>query len=75
MGSSLHFPGKGFEIYKIQSVMHSKEAYFLELTNLSHSINTGPGSIITVSFQYTSQYFQSPTWIPESPEMEVVMIL
>jgi len=35
MGSSLHFTGEGFEIYKIQLVMHLKEAYVLDLTNLS----------------------------------------
>jgi len=35
MGSSLHFPGEGFEMYKIQLVKHSKEAYVLDLTNLS----------------------------------------
>ena len=40
MGSSLHFPGEGFEIYKIQLVKHSKEAYVLDLTNLSQRVLT-----------------------------------
>ena len=40
MGSSLHFPGEGSEMYKIQLVMNSKEAYVLDLTNLSLSILT-----------------------------------
>jgi len=72
MGSSLHFPGEGFEIYKIQLVKHSKEAYVLDLTNLSQSINQGPKSIITGCSNIP---LNISNLLPESPEMEEVTTL
>jgi len=69
MGSSLQFRGEGFEIYKIQLVMHLNEEYVLDLTNLSQSVNQGPRSIITGSSNITLN-ISHPR--PEPPEMEEV---
>jgi len=70
MGSSLQFPGEGFEIYKIQLVMHLNEEYVLEL--VSQSVNQGPRSIITGSSNITLN-ISHPR--PEPPEMEEVMTI
>ena len=67
MGSSLQFRGEGFEIYKIQLVMHLNEEYVLEL--VSQSVNQGPRSIITGSSNITLN-ISHPR--PEPPEMEEV---
>ena len=72
MGSSLQFRGEGFEIYKIQLVMHLKVAYVLDLTNLSRSVNQGPRSIVTGSSNIPLN-ISNPRH--ESPEMEEVTTL